>query len=117
MVRAGNDVLETRSYAEIKAERHAQLDPVEQQTYIREKEEAELRMSVAEMVYEGRVRAGMSQSELASLAGTRQSVISAVENGAQIPQITTLMRIADALQCPLEVRIGQSGFVHNAVAS
>lgn len=74
-------------------------------------------MSIAEMVYEVRLRAGLSQTELAALADTRQSVISAVENGAQIPQITTLMRIADALKSPLELRIGKSRFVHTAIAS
>lgn len=114
---AKSETLHTRSFEDIQRERHAQLDPVEQQAYLRAKEEAELRMSIAEMVYEGRMRAGMSQTELAALADTRQSVISAVENGAQIPQITTLMRIADALNSPLELRIGKSGFVHTAMAS
>jgi ribosome-binding protein aMBF1 (putative translation factor) len=109
--------IETFDYEDVKARRHARLDPVEQQNYLRYLEEVELRTSIAEMVYEGRIRAGLSQTQLAELAGTRQSVISSLENGAQTPQITTLMRIADALNSPLELRIGKSGFVHTSMAS
>lgn len=106
-----------RVFDEVKRERHALLDPVEQQDYLRAREEAELRMSLAELVYEARIRAGLNQTELAELAHTRQSVISAIENGAQMPQISTLMRIAEAVNTPLELRIGESSFVMNRAAS
>ena len=49
------------------------------------------------MVYSARTAARLSQTELAHRAGTRQSVISAIENGAQIPGGLMLGRIARAL--------------------
>lgn len=108
---------ETFDYEDVKKDLLGQLDPVEQSRYHRAAQEAELRTSIAEMVYEGRIRAGLSQTQLAELAGTRQSVISLLENGAQIPQITTLMRIAEALDSPLELRIGSMSFTHTPLAS
>jgi ribosome-binding protein aMBF1 (putative translation factor) len=110
-------MVETFDYEEVKNELFAEMDPVEQVRYQRAYKEAELRTSIAEMVYEGRVRAGLSQTKLAELAGTRQSVISSLENGAQIPQITTLMRIAEALNSPLEIHIGQMTVTHSPLAS
>lgn len=59
--------------------------------------EAEARLQLAELVYNARAAAGISQSELARRAGTRQSVISAIENGAQAPGGVMLARIAHAL--------------------
>ncbi|WP_062378981.1 helix-turn-helix domain-containing protein [Demequina pelophila] len=59
--------------------------------------EAEARLQLAEMVYEARARSGISQTELAKRAGTSQSVISAIENGAQVPGGLMLARIAHAL--------------------
>lgn len=109
--------IETFDYVEVKNQRHSQLDPVQQTEYLRYREEVELRTSIAEMIYEGRIRAGLSQSQLADMAQTRQSVISALENGAQIPQITTLMRIAEALESPFELSIGKCSFVHAPLAS
>lgn len=47
--------------------------------------EAEARLQLAELVYNARTAAGLSQTELARRAGIRQSVISAIENGAQAP--------------------------------
>jgi ribosome-binding protein aMBF1 (putative translation factor) len=109
--------VETVDYEQVKNDLLAQLEPVEHERFLRAQQEAELRTSIAEMVYEGRIRAGLSQTRLAELAGTRQSVISSLENGAQIPQITTLLRIAEALESPLELRIGQVGFTQNPLAS
>lgn len=106
-----------RTLEDVQSERHAKFDPVQQQEYLRAKEDAELRMSIAELVYEARMRARMSQVQLAALAGTHQSVISSIENGAQIPQIATLFRIAEALNSSLELKIGSSSLVLGAAAS
>lgn len=59
--------------------------------------EAEARLQLAELVYQARTGAGLSQTELARRAGTRQAVISAIENGAQAPGGVMLARIAHAL--------------------
>ncbi len=60
--------------------------------------EAEARLQLAELVYNARSAAGLSQAELARRAGTRQAVISAIENGAQAPGGVMLARIAHTLE-------------------
>lgn len=67
--------------------------------------EAEARLQLAELVYNARTDAGLSQTELARRAGTRQSVISAIENGAQAPGGVMLARIAHALGGTLGIHI------------
>lgn len=66
--------------------------------------EAEARLELAELVYQARTTAGMSQTELARRAGTRQAVISAIENGAQAPGGVMLARIAHALGGTLSIQ-------------
>lgn len=67
--------------------------------------EAEARLQLAELGYNARSAAGLSQTELARRAGTRQAVISAIENGAQAPGGVMLARIAHALGGTLEIRV------------
>jgi ribosome-binding protein aMBF1 (putative translation factor) len=68
--------------------------------------EAEARLQLAELVYSARTAAGLSQTELARRAGTRQAVISAIENGAQAPGGVMLSRIAHALGGTLRIDAG-----------
>ncbi|GAA1998415.1 helix-turn-helix transcriptional regulator [Brevibacterium samyangense] len=65
--------------------------------------EAEFRLRLAEMVYNARTAAGLSQTALAQRAGTRQAVISAIENAAQAPGGIMLSRIAEALGGSLQI--------------
>jgi len=60
---------------------------------------------VGEMIYAARVAAGLSQTQLAKLVKTTQSVISRLEDADyEGYSLTMLQRIADALTCRLEVR-------------
>jgi predicted transcriptional regulator len=43
-----------------------------------------------------RVRAGLTQAELAERMGTSQSVIARLESGAQMPSVNTLLKFAKA---------------------
>ena len=43
-----------------------------------------------------RVRAGLTQAELAELMGTTQSVVARLESGARLPSVKTLLRFAKA---------------------
>jgi len=43
-----------------------------------------------------RVRAGLTQAELAERMGTTQSVVARLESGAQLPSVKTLLRFAKA---------------------
>ncbi len=62
-------------------------------------------MMVAQMIYDARTEAGLTQKELADLIGTRQSVISRLEDadyeGHSLPMLN---RIALALQKKLQIR-------------
>jgi len=71
--------------------------------------DATINAEVAEMLYEARTRAGLTQEELARLAGTKQPVIARLEdadyNGHSL---TMLQRIAKALNRRLEIRLTPS---------
>jgi transcriptional regulator with XRE-family HTH domain len=60
---------------------------------------------IAAQVAEQRHARGLSQAELAVLVGTTQSAIARLESGGRPPRIDTLLRIADALDCELEVAL------------
>lgn len=62
---------------------------------------AQLALQVAER----RRALGLTQQELARLTGTTQSAVARLEAGQRPPKIDTLLRIADALDCELEVRL------------
>lgn len=68
-------------------------------------DEEEARLALAEMVYQARTAAGLTQTALAERVGSKQSVISAIENGSQQPTITTLRRIARAVDRHLTIEI------------
>ena len=71
----------------------------------RQVEEEKLNVRVAEMIYEARTKAGLTQAELAQLVGTTQSVISRLEDADyEGHSLSMLQRIADALHQRLEVR-------------
>lgn len=61
--------------------------------------------AIADQVVEQRLARGLSQHELAQLCGTTQSAIARLESGGRPPKIDTLLRIADALDCELEVAL------------
>jgi transcriptional regulator with XRE-family HTH domain len=60
---------------------------------------------IAEQVAERRRELGLSQKQLADLTATTQSAIARLESGGRPPRIDTLLRITNALDCELEVRL------------
>ena|SRR5215203_3778920 len=58
---------------------------------------------IADKVADRRKELELSQAELAQLVGTTQSAIARLESGGRPPRIDTLLRIADALDCELQV--------------
>ena len=60
---------------------------------------------IADRVAERRTELGLSQQQLALLTGTTQSAIARLEKGGRPPRIDTLLRIAEALNCDLVVRL------------
>jgi transcriptional regulator with XRE-family HTH domain len=60
---------------------------------------------IADQVIEQRLARGLSQQELAELCNTTQSAIARLESGGRPPKIDTLLRIAEALDCELDVAL------------
>jgi len=61
---------------------------------------------VGQEIYAARVAAGLSQTQLARLVKTTQSVISRLEDADyEKHSLSMLQRIADALECRLDVRL------------
>ena len=64
-----------------------------------------LSMMVAQMIYDARAAAGLTQGELARLIGTTQSVISRLEDSDyEGHSLSMLQRIAEVLHRRIEIR-------------
>jgi ribosome-binding protein aMBF1 (putative translation factor) len=71
---------------------------------------AKINFEVAQMIYDARTRAGLSQSQLAALIGSKQSVIARLEDADyEGHSLTMLQRIAGALEQQLELRFVPRG--------
>lgn len=67
--------------------------------------EAKTGADIAQMIYDARIEAGLSQAALADLIGSRQQTISQLESADyEGHSLTMLRRIADALQQELVVQ-------------
>jgi len=64
-----------------------------------------LNLEVAQLIYDARTAAGLTQTELAEMVGTSQSVIARLEDSDYDGHsLSTLRRIADTLGHRIEVR-------------
>lgn len=84
----------------------ASLSPAERKVYDEEYAQAKLRRATAELIYDAREAAGLTQAQLAERAGTSQAVISALENGARTPTLALLTRLAAGLGVTIDLAIG-----------
>jgi ribosome-binding protein aMBF1 (putative translation factor) len=67
--------------------------------------QVKVNLDVAQMIYDARTKAGLSQSELAALIGSKQPVIARLEDADyEGHSLTMLGRIAAALEQRLELR-------------
>lgn len=96
-------IMRATPFRQAEAEALAAMTPEERARFDSAEAEEEVRLQLAELVYAARTRARLTQTELAKRMGTQQSVISAVENGGQIPSVSTLWRIAHALNLRLTI--------------
>jgi ribosome-binding protein aMBF1 (putative translation factor) len=60
---------------------------------------------IAAELVRARVRAGLSQAELAARMGTSQSAVARLESGQTLPSTKTLLRYAKATGSKLHVRL------------
>ena len=77
-------------------EKEALKDPVLKAEYDRQQPEFAL--------IRARIESGLTQAQLAKEIGTKQSVISRLENGRANPSIAFLQKLANALNSSLEIK-------------
>jgi len=76
-------------------------------------EEARINAAVAQLIYATRTKAGLSQADLAERIGTKQSVISRLEDADyEGHSLSILQRIAAALGRSLEIRFPPRAKAH-----
>jgi transcriptional regulator with XRE-family HTH domain len=64
-----------------------------------------MNVHVARLIHDARTRAGLTQAQLAQRVGTRQPVIARLEDADyEGHSLTTLERIAEALNLALDIR-------------
>ncbi|MGB8698994.1 MAG: helix-turn-helix transcriptional regulator [Thermosynechococcaceae cyanobacterium] len=72
--------------------------------------EASLNARVAQIIYDARTQAGLTQQQLANLIGTKQSVIARLEDADyEGHSLSMLQRIAQALNQRVEIQLMPSG--------
>ena len=70
--------------------------------------QARVNYQVAQMIYDARTKAGLTQRELAEMIGTKQPVIARLEDADyEGHSLTMLQRIASALNRRLEIRFAR----------
>jgi transcriptional regulator with XRE-family HTH domain len=67
--------------------------------------EAGLSMDLAELMFETRVGAGMTQAQIAAALGTSKSEIDAWESGTEVPRVDVLERLAQVCGKRLHISI------------
>jgi ribosome-binding protein aMBF1 (putative translation factor) len=91
------------SWIDLKNQKLGTMTPAERSEYDKAYSEARLAAEVGEHIHVAREAAGLSQRELARRMGTSQAAVDRLESGGVAPTLTTLQRVASALD--LEVRI------------
>jgi ribosome-binding protein aMBF1 (putative translation factor) len=89
-------------------ELRAKYAPEDREDYDRAYAAAALAGELAELVYDLRDRAGLTQAELASRIGTTQSSIARIENGGSLPTVEILARLPRAMG--ISLRLAAPGF-------
>jgi len=102
---ANNTTPAGSDYRQIRADRYAALTDDEREVYDHAYHDAGRAMDLAELVYNTRAEAGLTQNQLAAAMGTSQSAIAAWENGARTPGVDALERLAKACGKRLHITI------------
>jgi ribosome-binding protein aMBF1 (putative translation factor) len=71
----------------------------------REYDALEAEFAISSELIRARLRAGLSQAELAAKMNTSQSAIARLESGQTLPSTKTLMRFAEATKSKVELRL------------
>jgi len=93
------------SWVELKDQKLGSMTKAEREAYDRAYAEATLAADVGERIRCARESAGLSQRELARRMGTSQAAIDRLESGGVGATLTTLQRVATALDLKVVVEL------------
>ena len=96
------------NWADLKDKKLASMTKAERSEYDRAYAEARLAAEVGERIHAAREAAGLSQRELARRMGTSQAAIDRLESGGVGATITTLQRVATALDLEVSIELRPS---------
>lgn len=97
--------MKTVKYQQVLNERLARMTTEERAEYDEAYERAGLALRLAELFYEARTAAGLTQAELARRMGTTQPTIARIEGGGRMPTMDMLERLATAFGQRLEISL------------
>lgn len=87
----------------------AETDPRTKAQRDASKAAASLRFDLAQLVFDLRTGAGLTQQQLADRMGTTQSVISRLEQAGRLPTLDLLARVATATESDLRLLVRRAG--------
>lgn len=96
------------SWADLKDKKVGAMTKAERSEYDRAYAEARLAAEVGERIHAAREAAGLSQRELARRMGTSQAAIDRLEAGGVGATLTTLQRVATALDLEVSIELRPS---------
>ncbi|MDR7171032.1 ribosome-binding protein aMBF1 (putative translation factor) [Nocardia kruczakiae] len=97
--------MNTVNYQKVHAQRLARMTPEQRAEYDAAYEHAGLALRLAELFYDARTAAGLTQTELARRMGTTQPTIARIEGGGRIPTLDMLERLATAIGMQLDISL------------
>jgi ribosome-binding protein aMBF1 (putative translation factor) len=97
-----------RSWADLKDKKLGAMTQAERAEYDRAYAESRLAAEVGEHIHTAREAAGLSQRELARRMGTSQAAIDRLESGGVGATLTTLQRVATALDLEVSIELRPS---------
>ena len=68
-------------------------------------DDLEPEFELVQLIIKNRLKAGLTQAELAEKIGTKQSAISRLERGAYNPTVSFLRKVAEALGAELHISL------------
>lgn len=74
-------------------------------------EKNDLAFDISEQIIDARIKAGLTQNELAKIINTKQSGIARAENGTRLPNISFLNKIAEALNVSFSIKINPNNSI------
>ena len=73
--------------------------------FVKEYDELETEYKLAAALIRLRLAKGLTQEDLAKMLNTKQESIARLENGGSLPSLSTMKKLAEALDAELEINL------------